>query len=102
MTATIPTTIYTIPAMINLFFPSKTNQTSNFLDRVNNNTTTRVKVRLLEGFLLVNWWKFNLIFKAGTLPANRLKSNDLFVALQNDNLENPFQVRRLPVRFFFY
>jgi hypothetical protein len=65
ITATIPTTIYTIPAMINLYFLSKTNPYIQNLDCVNNNTTTFVKVRLLEEIFSVIWWRFYLVVVAG-------------------------------------
>jgi hypothetical protein len=65
ITATIPTTTYTIPAMINLYFLSKTNPHIQNLDCVNNNTTTFVKVRLLEEIFSVIWWRFYLAVVAG-------------------------------------
>jgi len=65
ITATIPTTTYTIPAMINLYFLSKTNPYIQNLDCVNNNTSTCIKVRLLEELFLVIWGRFYLAVVAG-------------------------------------
>jgi hypothetical protein len=51
--------------MINLYFLSKTNPHIQNLDCVNNNTTTFVKVRLLEEIFSVIWWRFYLAVVAG-------------------------------------
>lgn len=84
ITATIPTTTYTIPAMINLYFLSKANPYIQNLDCVNNNTTTFVKVRLLEEIFLVIWWNFHLVFMEGffhsfpDLLDDRWQSNSIY------------------------
>ncbi len=56
--------------MINLYFLSKTNPYIQNLDCVNNNTTTFVKVRLLEEIFPVNWWKFYLVDVADIFHSN--------------------------------
>jgi len=71
-TATIPTTTYTIPAMINLYFLSKNNPHIQNQDYVNNNTTTFVKVRLLEEIYSINWWRFYLVDVAGIFHSSQI------------------------------
>jgi len=53
--------------MINLYSLSKTNPNIQNLDCVNNNTSTFVKVRLLEEIFLVIWRNFYLAVVAGII-----------------------------------